>query len=292
MAQATDRRRPGNELDWAVWTRVGGPGRPALDLMHARLVRNRFVPHMHEEFSIGVCTGGVEAIDYRGIEHVTGPGTIVVIEPGEPHTGVPSVPEGFTYRVLYPAPDLLTELADAPGGRPPRFGQLVFHDPELAARLSAMHAALASTADPLAADSRLVELLAVLVRRHALPGRTPAPSGASTARVTPIARPVMDRLAERLTSPPTLAELAGDLGLSRYQLLRAFRAEVGMPPYAWLAQYRVARARTLLAGGGRPADVATLVGFADQAHLTRWFRRVVGVTPGAFRNSVQDAVRG
>ncbi|WP_316317403.1 helix-turn-helix domain-containing protein, partial [Clavibacter michiganensis] len=78
------------------------------------------------------------------------------------------------------------------------------------------------------------------------------------------------------------------LGLSRYQLLRAFRTSTGMPPYAWLAQHRVARARGLLDAGLRPAEVAALVGFADQAHLTRWFRRVPGVTPAAYRNSVQD----
>ena len=83
--------------------------------------------------------------------------------------------------------------------------------------------------------------------------------------------------------------MASDLGLSRYQLLRAFRTTMGIPPYAWLAQYRVKRARGLLASGLRPAEVATLVGFADQAHLTRWFRRVMGVTPAAYRNSVQDA---
>jgi AraC-like DNA-binding protein len=75
------------------------------------------------------------------------------------------------------------------------------------------------------------------------------------------------------------------------KLLRSFRAEVGMPPYAWLAQHRVARARVLLEQGHRPADAATLTGFADQAHLTRWFRRVVGVTPGAYRNGVQDSRR-
>jgi len=51
---------------------------------------------------------------------------------------------------------------------------------------------------------------------------------------------------------------------------------------------RVAQARALLERGCRPAEAAALTGFADQAHLTRWFRRVVGVTPGAYRNSVQD----
>jgi AraC-like DNA-binding protein len=104
-----------------------------------------------------------------------------------------------------------------------------------------------------------------------------------------VARQVMDRLADQLTGPPALAVVAAEAGLSRYQLLRSFRAEVGMPPYAWLAQHRVARARVLLERGHRPAEAATLTGFADQAHLTRWFRRVVGVTPGAYRNGVQDS---
>ena len=61
-----------------------------------------------------------------------------------------------------------------------------------------------------------------------------------------------------------------------------------MPPYAWLAQHRVTQARALLERGCRPAEAAALTGFADQAHLTRWFRRVVGVTPGVYGNSVQD----
>jgi AraC-like DNA-binding protein len=141
--------------------------------------------------------------------------------------------------------------------------------------------------EPLEIESRLCWLFGALARRHAEP--------AAATEVGPgtglLARQVMDRLAGELTAPPALAELAADAGLSRYQLLRAFRAEVGMPPYAWLAQHRVARARVLLEHGHRPAEAATLTGFADQAHLTRWFRRVVGVTPGAYRNGVQDSRR-
>ena len=70
----------------------------------------------------------------------------------------------------------------------------------------------------------------------------------------------MTRLADQLTCPPGLADLAAEAGLSRYQLLRSFRAEVGMPPYAWLAQHRVARARLLLDRGHRPAEAAALRG--------------------------------
>jgi len=280
-----------------VWKRVDGPGRPALDLMHARLVHHRFAPHMHEEFALGTCTGGLEVIGYRGEQHRAGPGTVVVVEPGETHTGGPAEQGGFTYRVLYPPAGLLAEPWDA-GGPVPHFPQLVIHDPELAGGLRTVHAVLAGAGDALEADSRLIELLGTLVRRHATrtAGTGPRGRGAAVRGGAAgggwVARPVMSRLADQMADPPTLAQVASDLGLSRYQLLRAFRDEVGMPPYAWLAQHRVARARGLLDRGARPADVASRVGFADQAHLTRWFRRVVGVTPGAYRNSVQDTTPG
>jgi AraC-like DNA-binding protein len=134
-------------------------------------------------------------------------------------------------------------------------------------------------------------MLAELVHRHAVrTGRAAEPPGGAGDGGR-IARTVMERLVAELAAPPSLAEIAADLGMSRYRVLRSFRETVGMPPYAWLAQYRVNRARGLLERGLRPAQAAALTGFADQAHLTRWFRRVLGVTPGAFRNSVQDAAR-
>lgn len=62
-----------------------------------------------------------------------------------------------------------------------------------------------------------------------------------------------------------------------------------MAPSEWLAQYRVKRARELLACGNRLDEVAAAVGFTDQPHMTRWFRRIVGITPGTYRTSVQDS---
>ena len=79
-------------------------------------------------------------------------------------------------------------------------------------------------------------------------------------------------------------------GLSQFALLRAFRAATGLPPHAYLNQVRVRRARLLLDDGVPAADVAGQVGFADQAHLTRHFKRVVGVPPAAYqRERLQPA---
>jgi len=264
------------DRDRAVWTRVERIQGTPLDLLAAWFPRHRYAPHAHEEWSIGTCTHGIEEISYRGVRHRSGAGAVVVIEPGETHTGGPAMPGGFAYRALYPARELLPEGL--------HFGAPIFDDPELATELLRTHRMLSEGGDLLQAESRLLATLGALAVRHARPG----PDLARTANGAGIARTVMDRLADQAADPPTLGTLAAELGLSRYQVLRSFRDAVGMPPYAWLAQHRVARARALLAAGYRPAEAATAVGFADQAHLTRWFRRVLGVTPGVYRNSVQD----
>lgn len=250
--------------------------------MHARITAP-YAPHLHEQFAIGVCTTGAEMIRYRGAVHLAGPGSVVVLDPDEPHDGGPAGPPGFVYRVIYPGPSLL----DDGSGRRPRFAEPVIGDPALASGLCRVHAALCEGSEPLEAESRVSWLLGELVQRHACPSRPDGPGSGDRASGA-AARRVMDRLVDELACPPSLAEMALETGLSRYQLIRSFRSEVGMPPYAWLAQHRVARARALLDRGHGLAETAALTGFADQAHLTRWFRRVVGITPGSYRNSVQD----
>ncbi|MEU6100899.1 AraC family transcriptional regulator [Streptomyces flaveolus] len=266
----------------ARWTRARlGTGGPPLDLLTACFDRHVYAPHAHDEFTVGVTVGGLEVIAYRGGHIHSGPGSIVVLEPGEMHTGGPAAPDGYSYRALYAAPSL---LADGTRGGPPHFREPVLQDPELARALRAAHTDLAHCPDPLEAESRIPWLLTALAHRHS----TARAADDAVPGADRVARVVRDRLADELLAPPSLAALATDLGLSRYQLLRAFRTTMGIPPYAWLAQHRVARARGLLDAGLRPAEAAALVGFADQAHLTRWFRRVLGVTPAAYRNSVQD----
>jgi AraC-like DNA-binding protein len=269
--------------EWARWTRVEVGGGDRLDLMHARR-HSRFVRHAHAEYAIGVCLDGTERIDIDGTVHHAGPGTVVVIGPGRAHGGEPGDSPSFRYRVLYPSTSQLVALSGA--GRPPQFRRPVVEDPGLACDLAAAHRLLDSGGDRWAADSRLVDALARLVERHA--DRT---GRGDLGRRHPVAQQVMDRLADQLVAPPSLAALAAEVGLSRYQVVRRFAEEVGMPPFGWLAQHRVSRARGLLERGLPPGEVAAAVGFADQAHLTRWFRRVLGVTPGVYRNSVQDSAR-
>jgi len=102
-------------------------------------------------------------------------------------------------------------------------------------------------------------------------------------------RRAMEYLRERLGDSITLDDVADYAAFDKFHLCRAFRAQVGMPPHTYLTHLRIARAKELLLRGVRASDVAPLVGFYDQAQLTRHFRRLVGTTPAQYGKSPRDA---
>ena len=82
----------------------------------------------------------------------------------------------------------------------------------------------------------------------------------------------------------SLAELANLTHLSQSRFSRAFRISTGVPPYSWALRRRVEAAEHLLASTDIPvSEIAVQVGFADQSHLTKTFRRARGTTPAAWR---------
>jgi AraC-like DNA-binding protein len=85
----------------------------------------------------------------------------------------------------------------------------------------------------------------------------------------------------------TLVELAREAGMSRYQLIRGFKRELGLPPHAYLLQRRLALARRLVRAGRELAEAAMAAGFFDQSHLSRCFVRQFGVPPKRYASSAR-----
>jgi AraC-like DNA-binding protein len=255
---------------------------PGVDLLRARYVTHRYARHAHETYTLGLIEDGVEEFGYGGTLLRAGRGAVALLNPEVVHTGHAGVPAGWSYRVLYPAVSVVQAVAaDLGAGRGlPYFPQTVVYDPHSARLVRAAHLA-AEHGDRLASSALLQAALAGLLRAHARDGG----SAARVPRARPAVRTAMDLLRARVTDPPPLSELARATGLGPYTLLRAFRAETGLPPHAYLNQVRVRLARGLLDRGVPPAEAAAATGFADQAHLTRHFKRVLGVPPGAYQRS-------
>jgi AraC-like DNA-binding protein len=262
-----------------------------VDLLRARYVTHRYGRHSHETYTFGIIEAGIEEFEYGGSMLRAGAGAVALLDPDIVHTGQAGTPAGWSYRVLYPQVSVVTDVAAELGWPPgtPRFPQTVLYDPATAALVRSAHRA-AEDGDDLASSTLLRTALAGLLRAHAAGGPDAGGRPRPPRRAPVAVGAVRDLLHERLADPPTLAELAATTELSQFALLRAFRAEMGLPPHAYLNQLRIRRARLLLDDGVPAANVAAEVGFADQAHLTRHFKRVVGVPPAAYQRERLQAV--
>ncbi|HEY9644447.1 MAG TPA: AraC family transcriptional regulator [Coleofasciculaceae cyanobacterium] len=254
---------------------------PALnntELLRATYVTHSFSRHTHEGYAIGVIDAGIEEFTYRGSTHQAPAGSIVVVHPGEAHTGHAGTPDGWKYRMLYPDVDLLQRaIAEVQEGVQtiPYFPQPVIQDVELAGQLSRLHRVLEAADSQLERESRFLWTLTQLITRHADRISKIAAIGQEHLAVLR----VRDYLHAHFAESVTLGYLSEMADLKPLRLLRVFQREMGLPPHAYLVQIRVKRAKTLLALGEAIAQVALDTGFTDQSHLNRHFKRLVGVTP-------------
>ena len=83
----------------------------------------------------------------------------------------------------------------------------------------------------------------------------------------------------------SIARLSEKVHISSYHMIRKFAAENGLTPHKFQMQCRVRKAQELLQQGYKVVDVAQMVGFCDQSHLDRVFRKQVGISPNQFINS-------
>lgn len=251
-----------------------------LDLLHADFRRRSFPPHFHDDYTFGLVTRGVNRFRYGRRQLAAPAGTLCLAMPGEIHTGDAGT-DGWTYWTVHVPVAAMAALAAETGyAGAPAFASGVIDDDDAARRFAAFFSG--DAADPaFAHEVRVVEALGRLIRLSS--------PRAGESRAGGVASRVRDLLADRAAEAVTLADLEAETGVGRYRIIRAFRAAFGLPPHAWQMQVRLARAKALIRAGTPLAEAATAAGFADQAHLTRLFRRFFGHTPGAYQGTVRHA---
>ena len=140
------------------------------------------------------------------------------------------------------------------------------------------------------AGSRLfAESLAGMLAVHLLRNYSARPQPIETDRISTQPRAVtqaVDFIHDNYPSDLSLSDIAAAAHLSPFHLSRIFKKATGVTPHQYLLQVRVNSARSLLTAGAGDrslAEVAAAVGFADQSHLTRHFKRMLGMTPKQLR---------
>lgn len=250
-----------------------------IDAMTASTARS-YPRHTHDQYGIGVVDAGGHASSSGRGPVEAGPGSLILVNPGEVHDGRAIQGQQRSWRMLYVDPELLgNTLADIHDGAPVSlaFAAPVFADERLRRLFDAAfaHASADVPRDAMACETAILRLAAGMhVNAAAAVKVTPGPVASI--------RQVRDRIDDDPAAPLMLASLAGEVGLSRYQLLRGFARELGLPPHAYILQRRIALARRLIRDGHALAEAAAIAGFFDQSHLTRCFARQFGVTPSRY----------
>jgi AraC-like DNA-binding protein len=232
---------------------------------------------MKAHYGVSLTCSGRSLSRIDGRERVQTAGTLGLTQPGQVHCNLRREAPGAFQFLSFDA-ELVDEARSAlDHGLCGRLGEDEV-DPrderaEPLRRLQEM--VLSETTDRFALDVAITEAIAAFT---SFLETARAPS----AGLRPSVRRAREFLLDHVAEDVSLDALAEHARADKFHLCRAFSEAIGFPPYAFLTQARIARARILLRRGVRPSEVAPLVGFCDQSQMHRHFRRIVGCTPGAY----------
>lgn len=255
------------------WVRAWRPVVPGVrEVFHARFVDHVYPPHTHEAWTVFLVDQGAIRYDLERKHRGVAGRRVTLLPPHVVHDGRAANAVGYRKRVLYLDTEVLPErLIGASVDRPDT------EDSSVVDSVARVHRAVEERSDPLEIETALA-IAAERLLHHLGAGRSADP----VRPANEIAGELRELLDEHRFDGITLAEAARTLQARPGHLVRSFTRAFGIAPHRYVIGRRIDAARGLLLEGEPIADVAIAVGFHDQAHLTRHFRRHVGTTPGRF----------
>lgn len=237
---------------------------------------------LHETYTICSCAQVATKWRYGGKEFYTYDGGNMLMEPGETHCNI-VVYKPADYNVLLIPPAVVTAAARELGlPATPHLRSASNGDSRLFNILYRFSRAVEFGESLLEQQSLFSECVRILLEHTER--KSPALSGMKAHHA--VAR-IKHYLKERYAESVSLDELVTLSNLSRFHLVRTFAKHVGMTPHEFQIKVRINAARVLLKAGVPPVQVSTDIGFSDQSHFTRHFKRAWGTTPSCYANTMK-----
>jgi AraC-like DNA-binding protein len=242
-----------------------------VEVLHAHMTGHAYPMHAHDAWTLLIIDDGAVRYDLDRHERGAFGDLVTLLPPHVPHNGAAATPGGFRKRVFYLAPDRLP-----PGLIGATVDNSAFADPSLRARIAALHGLVRAPGEDLETESQLADITERLRARLGSPELPDRLDRAPAYRLR-------DLLEDHVVPGLSLDEASRALHFHPAYLVRSFTREFGMSPHRYLVSRRVDLARRLILAGEPLRSVAAGSGFYDQPHLTRHFKRILGVSPHAFR---------
>lgn len=256
---------------------------PWVELRIANRTSACYDAHSHDEFSFGIIEQGRAEYRNRQQSHRIGKGDIVTINPADVHSCNPEAGT-WSYSMLFIDAiemgalqrDVLRQEKGKQGEDYQPFNADYEREPSIRRSYLGLFNALQSEADALLVESLLYDFIRVSLQF----------GQAQKSEVKPSAplRRVQEKLLDEIGHSHQLEQLAQEAEMSRYQLLRAFKHHFGLPPHSYLLDEKIKRAKVMLKSGQEISHVAYELGFSDQAHFQRQFKKRLAVTPKYYQS--------
>lgn len=253
------------------------PALPGVELLMAHGSSHQWKVY-HERYAICTSDAAAAEIRYRKNSHTVGDRSTLLFEPGETHeTHRVAKPQEF--QVLFLTPDTMQKFSEEmniPGQ--PHFNPAPVIDEQFYSSCKRLHAAIIDDEAVIEQQTRLTECVGMLLSCHAEKRVPTMPNSGKQ----PLLR-ARDFLHDQLAQSVSLDEITAIAGLSLFHFLKAFTAHFGLPPHTYQIHLRIERSLPLLRQCMSLSRVAETMGFNDQSHFIRHFKRTMGVTPGQYK---------
>jgi len=260
-----------------------------IESVNAHFINEHFSKHIHEGYAVGIITEGSQKFYNLGENHISEKGSLVIINADTVHTGGPACNSGWSYRAIYPTPELINDvLSDLPNYKEctPFVTSPVIDNSELINHLITIFSYADLNTPRLVLESLIYTFFLKLVIIY---GHKYVPNDAREARSN-IER-VRSYLSESFAQNVSLDELTKIGNINKFTLIKQFKDRWGLSPHQYQIQLRIQQAKRLLKLGYLPSDVAVTCGFYDQSHFSSQFKKVFGATPTEYRIHINHLIK-
>ncbi|SFC34887.1 AraC family transcriptional regulator [Pseudoalteromonas denitrificans] len=268
--------KPKEQAKFQLHQELGG-----LEMVEADFCDHNFSKHSHETYTINVIEKGAQRFLSSGSHFMAPEHSIIFVNADEVHTGQSGTDNGWSYRGIAPFESHFTKLASEIGlaqGFAPYFPNAVVQDPQMATELRQLFNTLANSDNTLLRETMLYGVLTRLMLKHGKSRSEIKQQQTSNQKLEWVKQYINDHLEQNITLE-TLAKISN---FTPFYLVRQFQKMYGLPPHAYQIQQRLRKSKSLLRQGNKVVDVATDIGFYDQSHFHRHFKKANGVTPSRY----------
>lgn len=245
---------------------------------------HQFGKHFHSHYTILLVEEGCNEGFTENQSYQVEPRQVLIINPGELHAGNSYDHQYLRFRSLRITETWLKRLyAD---NDIEISGDVVFKtqpitDALLVQQLNTLSQGLTQQSDTLAVEVDYTTLLFTLLQRYSNRKKASLSKQVNTPALLRAKRFIRDNYKEHIN----LQDIAAYAHLSRYHLVRQFSKKYGLSPFQYLRNLRIEEAKKLFPGTASLTQIANEVGFFDQSHFIRTFKKIEGAPPSVLRKT-------